>query len=173
MMAKVFGDFDVILLPGVAREEFVTFVQRTSPMHEPWPGIRGYVLSGDRGDGEGRLHYLIDMASEEIRNRYFPPGTIMYGEQGKAFVPLGRAVEGKEALQIAWQEGLDNGVRRVAIETHEVEQDGALGYESGSYAILDPQGAVFESGSYVIVWRRENGAWKWHRHIWTPHVKVG
>lgn len=74
-MAKVFGDFDVILHPGIAREEFITFVQRTSPMHEPWPGIRAYVLSGDRGDGEGRLHYLIDMASEQIRNRYFPPDT--------------------------------------------------------------------------------------------------
>lgn len=129
-------------------------------------------------NADAGLIQTVQQAGESCWAKALPDGdarpiAAMYGEQGKAFVPMGRAVEGKEALQSAWQEGLDNGVRRVAIETHEVEQDGALGYESGSYAILDPQGAVFESGSYVIVWRHESGAWKWHRHIWTPHVKAG
>lgn len=73
-MAKVFGDFHIIVLPGVEIEQFEAFIARAVPTVEPWPGIRSYVLKGERGDRVDRLHYLIDMASEEIRLRYFPDG---------------------------------------------------------------------------------------------------
>jgi hypothetical protein len=27
-------------------------------------------------------------------------------------------------------------------------------------------GSILDTGKYIVIWKRENGAWKWHRDIW-------
>jgi len=104
-MAKVFGLFDVIVHGEEAQAQFEAFVVRAAPTVPPWPGIKSYVLKGDRGDRAGRVHYMIDMVSDEIRNRYFP--------EGKAI-----STEGMERLAamsdfiIEWEQYADYGAGR-------------------------------------------------------------
>jgi ketosteroid isomerase-like protein len=100
------------------------------------------------------------------------PIAVAYGKNARAYVPASGLLDGKEAIVAGWRQAIKDGLRHVAIETHEVAQDGALGYETGIYAILDQQGAVTERGHYLIIWRQENGHWQWHRHIWNYQFKV-
>jgi len=79
---------------------------------------------------------------------------------------------GKQAITAGWQQAIKDGLRHVVIETHEVAQDGSLGYETGIYSLLNNQGAVTESGHYLIVWQQEDRQWQWHRHIWNHQFKA-
>ncbi|MFN0013121.1 MAG: YybH family protein [Saprospiraceae bacterium] len=43
--------------------------------------------------------------------------------------------------------------------------------ETGTYELLDDEGASFEKGKFVVVWRQEGGSWKIHREIWTADAE--
>lgn len=100
------------------------------------------------------------------------PIAAAYGKDARAYVPASGLIEGKDAIAAGWQQAINDGLRHVVVETHEVAQDGSLGYETGIYSILDKQGAVTESGHYLIVWRQEDGHWQWHRHIWNYQFRA-
>ena len=44
--------------------------------------------------------------------------------------------------------------------------NGDSGWISGTYAVVDASGATVDSGSYLSVHRRTNGAWLYIRDIW-------
>ena len=44
--------------------------------------------------------------------------------------------------------------------------DGDTGWISGTYIVVDASGATIDSGSYLSVHRRSNGAWPYIRDIW-------
>ena len=44
--------------------------------------------------------------------------------------------------------------------------DGDTGWISGTYTVVDASGATIDSGSYLSVHRRTNGAWPYIRDIW-------
>jgi ketosteroid isomerase-like protein len=44
--------------------------------------------------------------------------------------------------------------------------DGDTGWISGTYTVVDASGATIDSGSYLSVHRRANGAWPYIRDIW-------
>jgi hypothetical protein len=76
-MSKVYGLHTIALKPGVKAEDFERFIAETIPS---WPSMEGaemHFLKGDRGDREGRYLWLIEFASLEARQRYFPaPGEV-------------------------------------------------------------------------------------------------
>ncbi len=100
------------------------------------------------------------------------PIAAAYGKHARAYVPTSGLIAGRDAIEAGWQQAINNGLRHVLVETHEVAQDGALGYETGTYVLLDQQGAVTERGHYLIVWRQEEGRWQWHRHIWNYQFRA-
>lgn len=100
------------------------------------------------------------------------PIAAAYSKDARAYAPASGLLAGKETITAGWQQAIKDGLRHVVIETHEVAQDGALGYETGIYSLLNHQGAVTESGHYLIVWQQEDGQWQWHRHIWNHQVRA-
>lgn len=95
-----------------------------------------------------------------------------YGEGFQCCVPNIGLLDSQQAVAAVWQEAVDRGLRYVAIEVLNLASEGSLGYEIGTYAILTDEGAARENGHYLLVWRLENGVWKWHRHIWNYHARV-
>lgn len=110
--------------------------------------------------------------TSELTKGNVQPIVDAYSEDLKCYVPHAGLIDSKQAVAIAWQQAVDSGLRRIAIEVLEVVSEGALGYENGTYAILDEQGATRESGHYLLVWRLEAGQWKWHRHMWNYHFRA-
>ena len=51
----------------------------------------------------------------------------------------------------------------------DVSRSGDLGYTHGTYEISDAAAKVAERGSYVKIWKKENGAWKVVMDVTNPH----
>jgi ketosteroid isomerase-like protein len=69
-----------------------------------------------------------------------------------------------------WQSILDSSVRTFELTTSEVEAEGSLAYEVGTYALKTKDGKVADRGKYRVVWKRVNGQWLLHRDIWTTNL---
>ena len=76
-MSKVYGLHTIALKPGVKAEDFEKFIAEAISSSSLMEGAEFHVLKGDRGDREGKYLYLIEFASPEARQRYFPaPGEV-------------------------------------------------------------------------------------------------
>lgn len=71
-MARVFRVFPVELRPGVTVEEFERFLKDVWVEVLPVPGVRSYVLKGDRGVEAGRYHMVVECDRAETRDLYWP-----------------------------------------------------------------------------------------------------
>ncbi len=94
----------------------------------------------------------------------------LYTLAGQAFPPQGDIVRGRGAIARLWQGVIDSGVKGVTLTTLEVEAAGDTAYEVGTYQLTGDGGTALDSGKYVVVWKREDGAWKLHRDIWNSSV---
>jgi ketosteroid isomerase-like protein len=76
-----------------------------------------------------------------------------------------RALAGREAIEAFWRRAMGGGVRQLVLESHELEGEGDLRFESGEYRALNRDGQAMSRGQYLIVWKREGSEWKIHRDI--------
>ena len=74
---------------------------------------------------------------------------------------------GRAAIQKAWQFALGSGgIARVAFEPKELEGvGGELLVETGTLVMFDKEGKERGRDNYLLVWKREDGAWKIYRDI--------
>ena len=90
----------------------------------------------------------------------------MYTANAKALPPNSGAVSGRADIGALWGSAFASGVGALELKSTEVETHGDTAIEVGTVQILDKGGASIGRGKYVVVWKRENGAWKLHRDIW-------
>ena len=93
-----------------------------------------------------------------------------YTEDAEAFPPNSELVKGKPALQKLWQSVLDSGIAAIDLKTTEVDANGPLAYEVGTYEMKSKDGKVADRGKYCVVWKQVNGQWLLHRDIWTTSM---
>ena len=114
---------------------------------------RGFVAAFNRGDAAGVAGGYTEDA------RLLPPG--------------GAAVSGKRGVEAFWKGVMGMGVRGVDLRTEHVEADGDLAYEIGSATLtIQPEGGspVTDTVKYLVVWKREGGAWRLHADIWNANA---
>jgi hypothetical protein len=71
-MAKIYGLHTITLQPRVRTDEFERFfVEQLAPAI-PFPGWRGRLLKGDRGERAGQYLILWEIDSVATRDRYYP-----------------------------------------------------------------------------------------------------
>lgn len=138
--------------------------------------MKAYVYQAN-SHADASLLQAVQQAGEScwaqgLSNGDVQPLVAAYSPQAKAYVPNHGLIEGLPMIEGAWQQAINDGLRHVAIETQEVTQDGVHGYEIGTYSILNKQGEATESGHYLIIWRLENGDWKWYRHFWNYYFPI-
>jgi ketosteroid isomerase-like protein len=93
----------------------------------------------------------------------------VYSSSGQALPPNGATVSGRAALQSFWQAVMDAGIKSVKLETLELELCGDMAYEVGKATLSGEGGAVADVVKFVVVWKQEDGQWKWHRDIWNSN----
>jgi Cytochrome P460/Domain of unknown function (DUF4440) len=76
-------------------------------------------------------------------------------------------IAGRAAIQEFWQAGLSNGVKQLRLTTLDVDGDGQLLVETGTYQALGAGGGELGQGHYLFVWKNENGTWRIHRDVAT------
>ena len=94
----------------------------------------------------------------------------MYTTGAVAFPPNGEPAKGRAAIQKIWQGAISGGIKAVTLTTTEVETHGDTAHEVGMYEMKVDGGKVVDRGKYVVIWKREAGAWKLHRDIWNTSM---
>ena len=107
---------------------------------------------------------------ENFNRGDFAAACSVYTEDAKIMPPGGPTVEGRSRIQDFWSGATQQmGITGVTLKTVDLEADGNMAYELGSYVLTGNSGQLDE-GKYVVVWKRESdGAWKWHRDIWNSN----
>lgn len=90
----------------------------------------------------------------------------VYTKDGQALPPNGPVVSGREALETFWQGAVDAGLASVELETVELEEFGDSAVQVGRYTLRAADGTTADVGKLMILWKKEEGEWRWHRDIW-------
>lgn len=93
-----------------------------------------------------------------------------YTADAQMFPANSDVVSGRAAIQNLWGEWIKAGVTKLTLEPVEVEGMGDTAYEVGKYTLPGDDGKLLDAGKYIVIWKRQQGAWKLHRDIWTTNV---
>ena len=94
----------------------------------------------------------------------------IYTDDAAILPPNGETMNGRAAIQGFWQGALDMGLVGATLETVELETYPTGAVEVGKYTFSVAGGQVVDRGKYIVVWKQEVGAWKWHRDIWNSSL---
>jgi uncharacterized protein (TIGR02246 family) len=89
----------------------------------------------------------------------------LYTEQGWLLPPNADFMKDKEAIQAFWQGAMDMGIQEAKMTIIEVESYGDTAIEVSTYTLHGEGGQELDAGKYIVIWKREGGAWKLHRDI--------
>ena len=94
----------------------------------------------------------------------------LYTDDAALLPPGGQRVDGRAAVLTFWQGAIDGGLTNISLRTIEVEANGNLAYEVGTFSLQAPGEdgqPVTAEGKYVVVWKKgADGTWRLHRDIW-------
>jgi ketosteroid isomerase-like protein len=96
----------------------------------------------------------------------------VYTAEARILPPGSEMIAGRENIKLFWKAAIDAmNVAAVRLETLHFELMGDTGYEIGR-ATLEFAAAAAPPATvkYVVIWKQEDGAWKWHVDIWNPNA---
>jgi ketosteroid isomerase-like protein len=105
---------------------------------------------------------------EEAFNRGDPAGAARqaYTRDARVLPPGAEMVQGRDRIAEFWAAAVSQmGVQRVGLATVDLQPLGDGAYEIGR-ATLALAGGQQATAKYVVVWKQEEGAWRWHVDIW-------
>jgi uncharacterized protein (TIGR02246 family) len=79
-------------------------------------------------------------------------------------------VYGKEAIQKTFEAFRAMGIAELVFEIVEVDPCADHAIEMSRFKLLGAAGQQLDQGKYIVVWKREQGAWKLHRDIFNSSV---
>jgi uncharacterized protein (TIGR02246 family) len=96
-----------------------------------------------------------------------------YSADALVLPPNAELVRGRDGARGLWEHVFTLGVSEVRLDILEVDEHGDLAIEVGRATLFAEGGAVVDEGKYVVVWRKDTGAWKMHRDIWNSSRPAG
>ena len=137
-------------------------------------GSASRVVAQRAGQGNAGVRAAIEAANKKFVDGAAKHDAALiasaYTEDAEAFPANSDKVTGRPALQKLWQSVLDSGIAAIELNTTEVQADGNLAYEVGTYVMKTKVGTVADRGKYCVVWKRVTGQWLLHRDIWTTSL---
>ncbi|HYL36213.1 MAG TPA: nuclear transport factor 2 family protein [Bryobacteraceae bacterium] len=96
----------------------------------------------------------------------------VYTVNARILPPGAEMVLGRENIKSFWRGAIEAlSVAAVKLETVDFQPLGDTGIEVGrATLIFKASGSQPAVMKYVVVWKREDGAWKWHIDIWNPNA---
>ncbi len=95
----------------------------------------------------------------------------VYAEDGAVLSPNSETRTGQAAIEDFWREVLASGIDLGVAKTTNLYAHGDVGYEVGTYAVTDPDGAIDE-GKYVRIWRHGDGKWRLQHVTWNSDLPL-
>lgn len=98
----------------------------------------------------------------------------VYTENATILPPNAGIMKGKEAITAFWQGAREMGVKEAKLETVELTPMGdETACEIGKYVLnIHPEGgeAFTDKGKYMMIWKLEEGSWKWDTDAWNTSL---
>ena len=126
----------------------------------------------------GELREKIDAVNKEFL-KAFNRGDVaaavgVYTKDATILPPNFEIMKGKEAITAFWQGARDMGVKEAKLETVDLRQMGEdTACEIGKYTLkIQPEGgeAFTDQGKYMMIWKLEEGSWKWDSDAWSSSL---
>jgi ketosteroid isomerase-like protein len=94
----------------------------------------------------------------------------VYTQNARILPPSAEMVSGRDNIKNFWRTAMDSmGVKAVKLQTIDFEPLGDTGFEVGRATLeFTGAGAPPVDVKYVVLWKREDGEWKWHVDMWSP-----
>lgn len=93
-----------------------------------------------------------------------------YTREARIMPPGAPTITGREAIAQFWGAAIAGmGVQGVALRTVELQPTGDGAAEIGE-ATLTLAGGAEAVAKYVVLWRHEEGRWRWHVDIWNMNA---
>ena len=94
----------------------------------------------------------------------------LYTSNG-VLLPTGtESIQGTAGIQAFWQGALEMGIKRVKLDSKDVEELTDTAIELGNYTLFGPNQQVLDKGKYLVVWKEQQGRWKLHQDIWNSSL---
>ena len=92
----------------------------------------------------------------------------MYAEGARVLPPNSPMVKERQRIQEFWQ-GFINSGAKLSLTTTDVEAQGNVAIEVGTYELVSPDNKR-DAGKFVVVWRRHKKDWKLAVDIWNSDM---
>lgn len=118
----------------------------------------------------------IEAANQEVSNFMAKGDSVglasCYGTDGALLLNNMPAVKGQANLVKAWGGFINSGIGAIELNTTEVWGDENYITEDGTYVLKAKDGTLLDKGKYLVLWKKENGKWKFHRDISNSDLPV-
>jgi ketosteroid isomerase-like protein len=94
----------------------------------------------------------------------------VYTRNARILPPGAEMISGRDNIKNFWRGAIESmGVKAVKLQTVEFEALGDAGLEIGRATLeFTLAGAQPVDVKYVVLWKREDGDWKWDVDMWSP-----
>ncbi len=93
----------------------------------------------------------------------------LYAADATLLPPASEAVEGRDAIEDYWTDGLESGLE---VESTRIEASGDVGYTIGRWSLPATDTESADSGKLVLCWKRTGGAWRLTTDIWNSSTSA-
>lgn len=93
----------------------------------------------------------------------------VYTSDGSLLPPNSDIISGTEAIKTFWQGVFNSGISRGELQTVSAWGSGNSAVEEGRFKIYAGDQLV-DHGKYIVVWKKVNGSWKYHKDMWSSSV---
>lgn len=91
----------------------------------------------------------------------------VYTLNARILPPGAEMISGRENIKAFWRSAIESmGVKAVKLQTVDFEPE--TGFEIGRATLEFTAGTQPVDVKYVVLWKREDGVWKWHVDMWSP-----
>lgn len=94
----------------------------------------------------------------------------LYTTDATLLPPGADFIKGKQGIADFWQGAMKMGVKQVKLNTMEVQPCENTAIEMGTYTLAGEGGATLDEGKYMVVWQKQNDAWRLHKDIWNSSM---
>ena len=98
----------------------------------------------------------------------------VYTKDATILPPNAPMMHGIDSITAYWQAALDMGVKEAQLETVDVTPMGdGVACEVGTYVLkIQPEGSpiITDKGKYMMIWKLEDGVWKWDTDAWNSSL---
>jgi ketosteroid isomerase-like protein len=109
-----------------------------------------------------------EIACQAVANGTVEEFELVYTEDARILPPGGEMVSGRAAVIEFWRAAVEAGLRRAVLTTVDALPAGDAIVEIGRADLT--MGEAHVQVKYVVYWRQEDGAWKWHVDIWNTNA---